>query len=385
MGRASHLAALSIGHLVNDFYGTVLPPLYPLLMSLYGLTYSLVGLYAAAYLISSAILQPLFGHVFDKHKPKVMLPLSILLGGVGLGLLGLVKDYVLSLVLVAAAGTGSAIFHPVASAYSSYESSRRGLYFSIFMIAGRAGALMAPFLALSLVGLLGMEGLLLLIIPALALLYFLFRLERFEDALPNGVNEPRSEQVFQPLSRGVLLLTGLVAVAGVGAHVAAMSIPSFISLLSVSRGLGQEFGGLLLTAHFFGAIVGVPVTGWLSDIKGRYLVALLVLGSSSALLTLLPSLDPGSMLLVITFQGAGFVSMTTLLILIMHEIMPSRKGLATSVIYGVALGGGGLSTPLIGYLIDLGGFSYGFTVLSLVGLLSLIPLALVWRLRSRAS
>jgi FSR family fosmidomycin resistance protein-like MFS transporter len=385
MRRAGHLTALSIGHLVNDLYGTVLPPLYPLLMRLYGLTYSLVGLYAAAYLISSAILQPLFGHVFDKHKPKVMLPLSILLGGVGIGLLGLVKDYVLSLLLVAAAGTGSAIFHPVASAYSSYESSRRGLYFSIFMIAGRVGALVAPFLALSLVGLLGMEGLLLLIIPALALLYFLFRVEGFEEPLPNGVNGSRSEQVIQPLSLGVLLLTGLVALAGVSAHVAAMSIPSFISLLGVSRGLGQEFGGLLLTAHFLGAIIGVPVTGWLSDIKGRYQVALLVLGSSSALLILLPSLDPGWMLLVVTFQGAGFVSMTTLLILIMHEIMPSRKGLATSVIYGVALGGGGLSTPLIGYLIDLGGFSYGFTVLSLVGLLSLIPLSLVWRLRSRAS
>jgi FSR family fosmidomycin resistance protein-like MFS transporter len=115
-----------MGHLVNDLYGTVLPPLYPILMRLYGLSYSLVGVYAAAYLISSAILQPFFGHVFDRLRPRAMLPLSVLIGGLGVGLLGLVRNYGLSLLCTAAAGTGSAIFHPVASAYSSYESRRRG-------------------------------------------------------------------------------------------------------------------------------------------------------------------------------------------------------------------------------------------------------------------
>jgi FSR family fosmidomycin resistance protein-like MFS transporter len=178
-------------------------------------------------------------------------------------------------------------------------------------------------------------------------------------------------------------LTGLVAVGGVGAHVAANGVTSFISLLSVSRGLSQEFGGLLLTVHFFGAILGVPVFGWLSDVRGRYLMTLLVIGLASSLLTLLPIVDPIWMLLIVTFQGACFVSMTTLLILIMHEIMPERKGLATSIIYGVALGGGGLSTPLIGYVIDLGGFFTGYLVLALTGLISVAPLALVWRIRSR--
>ena len=374
-----------MGHLVNDLYGTVLPPLYPLLMRLYGLTYSLVGVYAAAYLISSAVLQPLFGHVFDRRRPRLMLPLSILIGGVGIGMLGLVRDYGLSLLCTAAAGTGSAIFHPVASAYSSYESSRRGFYFSIFMIAGRVGALSAPFLVLSLVGGLGLKGLLLLMAPALALQYFLFRIDRYERVFPNGAGKPQPSQLVQSPARGVAVLTGLVAIGGVGAHIAANGIPSFISLLSVSRGLGQEFGGLLLTAHFFGAIIGVPAFGWLSDVRGRYVVALLVIGLASSLLTLLPLVDPIWMLLIVTFQGACFVSMTTLLILIMHEIMPERKGLATSIIYGVALGGGGLSTPLIGYVIDLGGFSTGYLVLSTIGLLSIAPLALVWRMRIRTS
>jgi FSR family fosmidomycin resistance protein-like MFS transporter len=383
MGRARQLTVLSMGHLVNDLYGTVLPPLYPILMRLYGLSYSLVGVYAAAYLISSAILQPFFGHVFDRLRPRAMLPLSVLIGGLGVGLLGLVRNYGLSLLCTAAAGTGSAIFHPVASAYSSYESRRRGLYFSIFMIAGRVGALSAPFLILFLVGALGFEGLLLLIIPALALQYFLLKVESGEQVMPNGAGETGQEPLTRPSVRSVAVLTGLVAVGGVGAHVAANGVTSFISLLSVSRGLGQEFGGLLLTVHFFGAILGVPVFGWLSDVRGRYVVTLLVIGLASSLLTLLPIVDPIWMLLIVTFQGACFVSMTTLLILIMHEIMPERKGLATSIIYGVALGGGGLSTPLIGYVIDLGGFFTGYLVLALTGLISVAPLALVWRIRSR--
>ncbi len=383
MGRASQLTVLSMGHLVNDLYGTVLPPLYPLLMQLYGLTYSLVGVYAAAYLLSSAVLQPLFGHVFDRFRPRAMLPLSIFIGGLGIGLFGLVKDYGLSLLCTAAAGTGSAIFHPVASAYSSYESRRRGLYFSIFMIAGRVGALSAPFLSLFLVNALGLEGLLLLMIPAIALQYFLFRVGSYEQAVPNGSGETRTEPLTWSSARGVVVLTGLVAAGGIGAHIAANGVVSFISLLSVSRGLGQEFGGLLLTVHFVGAILGVPIFGWLSDVRGRYVVTMLVIGLASSLLMALPLVDPISMLLIVTFQGACFVSMTTLLILIMHEIMPERKGLATSIIYGVALGGGGLSTPLIGYVIDVGGFFTGYLVLATIGLLSVAPLALVWRIRAR--
>ncbi len=385
MGRGRQLTVLSLSHFVNDLYGSVLPPLYPLLAGIYSLTYASAGLYTAAYLFSSALLQPLFGYVFDRYRWGFMLPLSLVLGAAGIGAVGFVTGFEASLLCVAVAGTGSAIFHPVASAYSSYSSERRGLLFSMFMIAGRIGAAVAPFLALSVTGEWGLYGLAVFAIPALLILYFTIRIGEYEGARPNGASLEGGGRETVSLARGrVLILTALVGLTGIGAQIAAMGVVSFISFLAVAKGLGQGFGGLLLTVHFVGAIVGVPLTSYLSDLKGRYVVSIFLLGVASLLLMPLPLLDPGGMILASAVMGACFISLHTLLILIMHEIMPGHKGLATSVIYGVALGGGGLLTPLVGYMIDVGGFTTGYTVLSIIGLLSLMPLAAVWRLKGRA-
>lgn len=382
MGRGRQLTILSVSHFVNDLYGSVLPPLYPLLAGVYGLTYASSGLYTAAYLFSSALLQPLFGHVFDRYRWGFMLPLSLLLGAIGISSVGLVSGFEASLLCVAIAGTGSAIFHPVASAYSSYSSERQGLLFSIFMIAGRIGAAVAPFLALSVTSKWGLYGLAAFALPALLILYFTIRIGGYEGARPNGASLEGGGRETLFLAKGkVLVLTMLVGLAGIGAQIAANGVVSFISFLAVARGLGQEFGGLLLTIHFVGAIVGVPLASYMSDLKGRYAVSIALLGLASPLLAALPLLDPGGMVLASAIMGACFISLHTLLILIMHEIMPGRKGLATSVIYGVALGGGGLLTPVVGYMFDVGGFTTGYTVLSIIGLLSLIPLTVVWRLR----
>ncbi|MEM4289388.1 MAG: MFS transporter [Nitrososphaerota archaeon] len=385
MGRARQLTILSLSHFVNDLYGSVLPPLYPLLASIYSLTYASAGLYTAAYLFSSALLQPIFGYLFDRYRLGFMLPLSLVFGAVGIGAVGFVGGFEATLLCVAVAGTGSAIFHPIASAYSSYSSARRGLLFSIFMIAGRIGAAVAPFLALRATGVWGLYGLAAFTLPALFMLYFTIRIGEYEGANPNGtpLTEKR-DKVLQARGK-VLVLTALIGLTGIGAQIAANGVVSFIPFLAVAKGLGQDFGGLLLTVHFIGAIVGVPITSYLSDLKGRYLVAVALLSAASLLLTPLPILQPSLMILASAALGACFISLHTLLILIMHEVMPEQKGLATSVIYGVALGGGGLLTPAVGYMIDVGGFETGYTVLSLVGLAALLPLATVWRLRKKSS
>ncbi|MCS7146087.1 MAG: MFS transporter [Nitrososphaerota archaeon] len=382
MSRARQLTILSISHLFNDLYGSVLPPLYPLLAGLYRLTYASTGLYAAAYLFSSAFLQPAFGYVFDKYRPGFLLPLSLVLGAVGIGAVGFVGGFEATLLCVAVAGTGSAIYHPIASAYSSYSSERRGLLFSIFMIAGRIGAALAPFFALWAVGAWGLQGLAVLALPVVTILYFTFRIGEYEGARPDGAYVERRRED-SALNRRVLAFTALVALSGIGSQIAGSGAVSFISLLAVARGLGAEFGGLLLTVHFLGAIVGVPLTSHLSDLKGRYLVSIALLAVASVALMPLPVLEPGLMILASTVLGACLVSFFSLLILIMHEIMPSFKGLATSVIYGVALGGGGLLTPLIGYMIDVTGFTASYTVLSLIGLASVAPLVAVWRFQGK--
>lgn len=58
---------LALGHLVNDSYSNIVPPLLPLLKAAYGLSYAASGMLMTVYTITSSIVQPLFGYYADKH------------------------------------------------------------------------------------------------------------------------------------------------------------------------------------------------------------------------------------------------------------------------------------------------------------------------------
>jgi len=374
LSKARQLAVLSASHFANDLNGGILPAIYPLLSSRYNLTYAATGYYAAAYLSSSALLQPLFGYLFDRYKTRFLLPLSLLLGALGIGAFGFAEGFEASLLCVALAGTGSALFHPIASAYSSYTSQRRGLLFSIFMVSGRVGAASAPLIAVLATKAWGLRGVAAFTIPTLLILYFTFKVGVYEASTSSG----GPVRGLGGVGGGVLLITALVAVAGIGSQVAGSGVASYMSLLSVARGFGEEFGGLLLTVHFVGAVICTPLTGYLSDLKGRHRISILLLLVASTSILILPHVDRAGMLFASAVIGACLVSLFTLLILIMHETLPRYRGVATSIIYGIALGSGGLLTPLVGRVIDLGGFELGYAVLSLIGLGSAIPLAASW-------
>ena len=59
------LAALSMTHGLNDAMQSIISAIYPLLKTNLNLTYGEIGLIALTYQISSSIMQPIFGYVFD--------------------------------------------------------------------------------------------------------------------------------------------------------------------------------------------------------------------------------------------------------------------------------------------------------------------------------
>jgi FSR family fosmidomycin resistance protein-like MFS transporter len=59
------LAGLTLGHMVNDFYTTILPPLIPALVPVFGLSYVQIGLLSLCFSILSGLLQPTIGHLSD--------------------------------------------------------------------------------------------------------------------------------------------------------------------------------------------------------------------------------------------------------------------------------------------------------------------------------
>ncbi|MCS7142588.1 MAG: MFS transporter [Aigarchaeota archaeon] len=384
-GRLRQLSMLSIAHYVNDIYSTVAPPLYPRLIQIYGLSYAMTGMMTAAYQLCSALLQPLFGYLHDKRRPAIFMSLALILGGVGLGLIGYVNNFLMVLILIALSGLGSAIFHPPATAYSSYEATKyRGTLFSVFMTAGRLGAASGPLIAITTVTFMGLQGLIItLLIPALVLIVPLYRMS-VNAALEQARFLNGAQATLQTGPIPVLRVSGVIF-AGILLHFIGLGLISFLSPFAVATGMNLEFGALLLTVMMMGQVIGVPILVSLSDILPRGIYAAVLMFSTALLVPSISGIIVELLPVVIFVIGAFLASVHAILILVTHEMMPNRKGLATSLIYGISLGGGGLLSPLLGRVIDLYGFSTSFVMLAVIGLIGGgILLGATWGLRGRS-
>jgi len=65
----SVLLALSFSHFLNDMMQSLVPALYPMLKSAYGLSFAQIGLITLIMQLTSSLLQPAVG-LFSDHRPQ---------------------------------------------------------------------------------------------------------------------------------------------------------------------------------------------------------------------------------------------------------------------------------------------------------------------------
>lgn len=106
------LLLLTLSHGITDLSQGALPVLLPLLKGTFGLSYAQVGIIVMMQNFTSSIIQPAFGYISDRLALPWLIPLGVLLAGVGLALTGLVNSYYLLLAIVVITGLGVAAFHP---------------------------------------------------------------------------------------------------------------------------------------------------------------------------------------------------------------------------------------------------------------------------------
>jgi len=70
----SIILSLSFCHLLNDLMQSLVPALYPILKSSYGLTFSQVGLITLAFQCTASMLQPLVGLYIDRRPQPIRSP-----------------------------------------------------------------------------------------------------------------------------------------------------------------------------------------------------------------------------------------------------------------------------------------------------------------------
>lgn len=112
MAKDKAITPLSIGHACVDAYQGAVAALVPYFVAERAYTYAAAsGIELAASLLSS-VAQPLFGLVTDRRAMPWLLPVSTLVGGLGIALSGLGDSYAPTLLFVGIGGVGVAAYHP---------------------------------------------------------------------------------------------------------------------------------------------------------------------------------------------------------------------------------------------------------------------------------
>ncbi|MEU7135068.1 MFS transporter [Streptomyces sp. NPDC046261] len=348
--RTRPVALLSVGHACVDVYQGAVAALVPFFVSERAYTYAAAsGIVLAASLLSSVV-QPLFGALTDKWAMPWLLPVSTLVGGAGVALAGVGGSYAFTVVAVAVSGIGVAAYHPEAARLARSAGHGSHTAMGWFSLGGNLGFAAAPLMVSAVITTGGLRASPLLFVPALAGAVLCAAALRGAKAPAATGGSARASRTagrndwasFMTLS-GAVICRSIVFV-GLGA---------FISLYVRQRtGGGEVAGTAALFVLYLGGAVGTVVGGKLATRYGRLPVA----RWSSALTVLAVAgvvLVPGPLLYAcVALASAGLYVPFSLHITLAQDYLPRRVGTAGGVTLGLAVGIGGIASPLIGTVAD---------------------------------
>jgi MFS transporter, FSR family, fosmidomycin resistance protein len=349
------MGALSAGHLFTDLNQGAVAALLPFLISERGISLTAAGALVFAATVSSSVVQPLFGVFSDRRPIPALMPLGVLLAGVGMALVGVVPGYLQIFLCIVLSGIGVAAFHPESARFANYVSgSRRARGMSFFSVGGNAGFALGPVVATPLVLAFGLPGTLFLALPAAlmaaALIFEMPRMVRFapEDTGDGGEERSPAPEHWGPFSR-------MIAVVAVRSFVYFGLVAFVASYYERVLGTSPAFGNTALTVMLFGGAAGTLVMGPLADRFGRRAVVAACMLALPPLILGFTLSGPYAGMALLALIGAATVGTFGVTVVMGQEYLPGRIGLAAGVTMGLSIGLGGVGAPLLGLLADRSG------------------------------
>ncbi|MGH2842905.1 MAG: MFS transporter [Solirubrobacteraceae bacterium] len=367
------MSRLSLGHMFVDMCQGCVPALLPTLIATRGLNLASATALVSIATIGSAVVQPLFGIWSDRISAPLLAPVGIALAGLGLSAVGLCHSYLALALALALSGLGVALFHPEGARMADLVGggSVRGM--SYFSVGGNAGFALGPLLVLAILATGGLSATPLVAIPGLLVATLLLldvgRLKRHAHATRSrrqaraGAGAPE----WAPFTR----LVG----AAVARTVPFYGLMAFIPIYAIrTLGASHSVGSLALTVMLVGGAFGTLVGGRCADRFGKRPVLVWAMIPLTALLLILPHAGLPVMfgLLVLVGFALDFPFSTT--VVLGQQYLPGRRGLASGVTFGLAIGAGGLLATGLGVVADAIGI-HG--TLELLPIFSAVALACV--------
>jgi MFS transporter, FSR family, fosmidomycin resistance protein len=350
------LAGLTTGHMVNDFYSMVLPPLIPALIPVFGLNYFQIGLLSFCFYILSGVLQPTVGFWSDKYaiRKKVIIA-GFLINGLGFIAIGLAPTYALVLLASLLCGLGAATFHPQSTNFLSRAFPHsKGRAMGIHGWGGSIGNFLAPLTVAALISWVGWrQGVMWLVIPGLGVAVLLWRL----------LDEPEDVQVGhfgKGLSKELLLVSFTFALLSMVLRGFLTFLPTFL----VEQGSTLAQAGFFTSLMLFVGLVSQPLGGAVYDrVGGRTIFFICAVATGIALWAFTRSTGP--MVVVWTVVVGFFVAALFPVSLAMGSDVAkgNQVGLSVGVVFGLSSTLSAFTPALLGYVADRVGLSNAFSLL----------------------
>ena len=362
---------LALGHFVIDLYAAFLPPLLPLLIDKFQISFTSASLLAAVLSLSASVTQPVFGFLFDKLGGWKMIIWGPVVAGLSLSSLGLASHYSVLILLLILGGLGLSSFHPEAAALTtSLSGQRRTRGMSIFMLGGNLGYSLGPFLILMVVIHLGLEWSLFASLPALGTAWVLHRYALLGEKAPK-IHSTSSIKIESSLNRRVLGFSVLFSVV-VLRVTTVLSLVTFLPMVQNLRGFSLIAAGGSITVFMACGAFGGLIGGYLADRVGRRKTIL------TSFILALPALSaflywkgPMSFFILALLGFLLYISEPSCIVLA-QEMVPQQTRTASGLIMGMAWGLGGGGVLGVGALADVFGIEWALRFLLLLPAGSLI-------------
>ncbi|MBW2060835.1 MAG: MFS transporter [Deltaproteobacteria bacterium] len=365
---------------------TALPvPLLPMIRTDFGLDYTQSGLLISAFSLSYGFGQLPAGWLADRIGRRLL----ITIGNCGVAmaglLIGLSPTYFILLLCLMLMGVMGGAYHPSAPPLisASVKPENQGRALGLHIVGGSASYFLAPLIGVAIAVAWGWRGsFIVLAVPAVIFgIVFYVLLGR----LTNG--EVKKDKITitpteAPSQPGRLRGLVVVMVLSTGISAILVSAISFLPLFIVDQfGVSERIAAAFLAVIYSAGRWSAPVGGYLSDRLGKIPVLLTVCFAAGPIICLLNLLP----------YGLGTVALLVVLGTCLSMRMPVTEAyivshtsdLNRSTIFGVyyfsAMEGGGVLTPVMGYLIDHLGFTSSFTMAggAIIGI-TLVCSLLLW-------
>ena len=388
------MGLVGLAHACSHFFHLVLPPLFPILKSEFGVSYAELGLLPALFFAASGVMQIVCGFLVDHFGARRVLLSGLALVSISILLSGFVTEFWMLIPLAILGGVGNSVFHPadLAILTAKVSAPRLGRAYGTHALAGNIGWALAPVFVMTVVqfsdwktalvlsGLVGLVVWLLLIVTGPELTDSGRNSARTRDRPSADAGRENIRLLLSPTVFSCFLYFTFLSTALIG--IQTFGVTAMVQIYAIELTLATAGLTVFLVASGTGVVCGGFAADWtdrhdLITISGMMVGALIFLGVGSA--------GFSTSILIPALAVAGFASgMTT----------PSRDMLvrkstprgASGRVFGFVYSGldlGSCLIPLVlGWILDRGPPDIVFYIIASMLMLTILT---VFRVRRYAS